>query len=74
MANMTVNMFVGMPMRPVDEAAVEVDVRVELAVDEVGILQGRLFQVAGDVQQRSWRFSLGSTLSQAALMTLARGS
>ena len=37
--------------RPVDDAAVEIDVRVELALNEVFVAQGDLFQVLGDAQQ-----------------------
>ena len=38
--------------RPVDDAAVEVDVRVQLALDEVRIRERRLLEAVGDVQQR----------------------
>jgi hypothetical protein len=38
--------------RAVDQAGVEVDVRVELALDEVVVVQGDLFEALGDVQQR----------------------
>ena len=36
----------------VDDAAVEVHVGIQLALDEIGILQGRLFHRARDVEQR----------------------
>ena len=38
--------------RPVDDAAVEVDVRVELSVDEEVVLEGDLLQIPRDRQQR----------------------
>src|SRR3989338_2204135 len=42
----------GNPDRPQDDPAVEIHVRVELAADEVFVLQGRLLQPLGNVQQR----------------------
>ena len=36
---------------PVNEASVEVDVRVQLAVDEVVVLEGDFFQVHGDFEE-----------------------
>ena len=38
--------------RPVDDAAVEVDVRIELTLDEERVLQGHLLQSLGDLEQR----------------------
>ena len=51
-ANITVNMLVGNAERAVDDAAVEVDVRVELALDEVAVVERRLLELLGDVEQR----------------------
>ncbi len=42
-----------------DDAAVEVHVRIQLALDEVGIAQGRFLQVLGNVQQRVADMELG---------------
>src|SRR5262249_36909564 len=36
----------------VDDAGVEVDVRVELALDEVAVLQRRLLELLGDAEER----------------------
>ncbi len=52
MAKSTVNISVGKSHRLVDEPGVEVDVRVELARDEVVIGQGDLFELQRDVEQR----------------------
>jgi len=49
--NITVNISVGMPYRAVDDAAVEVDVRVELALDEVLVLERVLFDLLGKIEQ-----------------------
>ena len=38
--------------RLVDQAGVEVDVRVQLAADEVVVAERRLFELQGDVEQR----------------------
>jgi hypothetical protein len=50
-----------------DDAAVEVHVGIELALDEVGVGEGDLLQPAGDVQQRVVDRSFGtSTLRHLA--------
>jgi hypothetical protein len=38
--------------RPVDDAAVEIDIRVQLAFDKVAVVERDVFQVLGNVQQR----------------------
>ena len=53
MTNITVNMVGGDTRSgPHDDATIEIDVGVELAVDEIGILEGLLFEAAGDVEER----------------------
>src|SRR5690606_18893715 len=48
--------------RLVDQAGVEVDVRVELALDEVVVLEGGLLQLHRQVQQRVAATDLGEDL------------
>src|ERR1700751_5918630 len=50
------------PERPVDEAGVEVDVGVELALDEIVVGQRGLFELLGDVQQVVVAAELGQDL------------
>ena len=47
---MTVNMFVGNADRPVDDAAVEVDVGIELPLDEIAVARRDLLELLGDVR------------------------
>src|SRR5437762_6404149 len=44
--------FDGEPHRLVDETGIEIDVRIELARDEILVLQGDPFQLQGDFEQR----------------------
>jgi hypothetical protein len=61
--------------RAVDDAAVEVDVRVELPIDEVRVLEGGLFEALGDLEQRVLDAELAEDLSVAGrLDDRARGS
>jgi hypothetical protein len=60
--------------RAKDDAAVEVDVRVQLALDEVGIGQCDLFKPAGNVEQRIPPPRLASRRSTTRASIFAPGS
>ena len=62
MANSTVNICTGMPDRAIDDAGVEIDVRIELPLDEVRIGERRLFELLGDVEDRIVDVPLGQQL------------
>ena len=47
--------------RPQQDAAVEIHVRIEPPLDEIGVGQGQLFEFAGDVQQRVLPLAFGRT-------------
>jgi hypothetical protein len=59
--------------RLVDEARVEVDVRVELALDEVLVLERDLLELDGDVDERVLADRVEDLVARR-LMTFARGS
>ena len=60
--------------RPIDHAGVEIDVRVQLPLDEVLIVQGDFFELLGDIEDRIVDMPLRQKLVARGLDNRARGS